>query len=258
MAIAAQVVDFASRLTKGREAALTNFGRRLQGGSLTKARTAAAGTATRLTRQAALKIADKLPSVNIDTVVDAETNTMQHLKKIAPRAANLATATAVTAVEFLRSKIPTKYQAPWGGRSLVDPVSADRFARYAEAVTDPNSVWDRLASGTLTTEHVEALRAVYPATYKEVQSRVWDELGKLESPPPFEARITLGVLLDLPTDPSLDQRGKHAVQAMVPQEQLPPPSGGRSTVLAGGAGEVEDTADKMTPPGAAGEVRRRS
>jgi hypothetical protein len=74
----------------------------------------------------------------------------------------------------------------------------------------------------MTREDVEALRAVYPRVYQEVVKRVLADLGTVEKLPPYHERLSLGLLLGAPTDPSLEpdfiQSMQRGTQPPEPQE----------------------------------------
>ncbi len=99
----------------------------------------------------------------------------------------------------------------------------DRFMRSAQAVDDPQSVIDGLAHGELTREGVDALRAVYPALYQRLVRQVVDDLARGDVDPSYQTRIQLGMLLGVPTDPSLAPESiamlqmTHALASPTPQ-----------------------------------------
>lgn len=73
-----------------------------------------------------------------------------------------------------------------------------------ERVANPNSMLERAADGSLSLEDVEALQAVYPRIYDEMRQTVIDRLHEIEEMPRYADRMQLGILFDLPTDPSLE------------------------------------------------------
>ena len=153
----------------------------------------------------------------------------------APRAAMAMTATAIKGAQFLSAKAPVGLVDPDALLPHLqpqdpDPVELARFARYVQVVDDPYSVLDELGDGTLTSQHVEALKEVYPKIYSEVQGRVWSGLMEAKELPPYESRLLLGTLLDLPTDKSLRPQSIAAAQAVYASRTeragKPPPGGG--------------------------------
>jgi len=79
----------------------------------------------------------------------------------------------------------------------------ERFMRYARAVDDPETVLADLEAGRLSREGVEVLRQVYPALYQRLVTRTMEALQDLDTQPPYQERLQLGMLLGVPTDPSL-------------------------------------------------------
>jgi hypothetical protein len=71
-------------------------------------------------------------------------------------------------------------------------------------VDAPLTVFDDLKAGTLTREHVEALQNVYPSIYTRLQEASMNYLQKEGENLSYQKRITLGLLLDLPSDASLE------------------------------------------------------
>lgn len=146
------------------------------------------------------------------------------LSQAAPETAQSVRNTTVNAIDFLETKLP-KNPSPETSFDLLrrrwQPSSMEiaKFERYAEAVFNPTSVLDDLESGAMTREQVEALRAVYPELYKEIQSQVMETLPKLEKEISYDKRLQLGILLDIPTDQSLIPEHIAGLQASYAQGQ---------------------------------------
>lgn len=139
------------------------------------------------------------------------------------------------AAAYLTSRVPQIVESPFtGAPPIADEGELGKFARCVEAVTDPIGVLERgLEGGMLTVEHVEAIRAVYPQMYAGLQrdlvGAALEAAGRGE-PMPYRERIRLGVLFDLPLDPSITQEAlarTHAVfaQASARGEPGSPPPG---------------------------------
>jgi hypothetical protein len=116
-----------------------------------------------------------------------------------------------------------------------NPVQLQRYARRVQVVEDPLSVLDELQANTLTPEHVDTLRSVYPGIYDDVRTEVANNLASLKEPPSRDQRLMLGILLDLPTDQSLrPDRIASAQGAIVAHQQAamnpPAPKGGAPRV----------------------------
>jgi gas vesicle protein len=125
----------------------------------------------------------------------------------APEVARSIVERSAVAVLFLASKAPDVYESEFGSKvQLVDPAALDRFERYVEAVQDPLSAVERISRGVFDAEAAEALRVVYPKIFAELQSKVLEMVGRRKQegrPTSHEARVQLGLLLDMPLDESL-------------------------------------------------------
>lgn len=143
---------------------------------------------------------------------------------------------ATLATHFLMSKLPPVYTPPFGTEedALVDPIALDRFGRYVEAVGDPVSALERLADGTITSEHAEALRSVYPEIYRDVQGKIMEEMEAARrdgQDVPHDRRMTAGLMFGLPLTAALQPGALAAIQsahATAPESE-PTPQRVRST-----------------------------
>jgi hypothetical protein len=127
---------------------------------------------------------------------------------------------AISAVQFLQSKIPKRpYEAifPTETQKPYEPSSMDlaKFERYIQVVDNPMSVLGDLEAGTLTQDHIEALRAVYPRLYSEIKQSVLTGLqSKAESDVPYSKKVQISILFGVPVDASLIGRNIAGMQAM--------------------------------------------
>jgi len=132
---------------------------------------------------------------------------MYALAEAAPGIAGAAAEKVGVAAAFLASKLPPESPDPLTGEpSYIDEATRAQFDRYHEAVTDPVATLNRLEDGTFSDEHAEALRVVWPALYDDVRDKVlvgMQEAADQGKRIPYQRRVSLGVLLDLPTDATL-------------------------------------------------------
>lgn len=181
-------------------------------------------------------------ATNSDKLFDSLSRGTYKLNAHAPEIGAYASTTATRAINFLFDKMPKDPN----GTALMpfdrpyEPSSMElaKFERYVQAVENPMSVLDEAQNGTLTQEHVEALKAVYPVIYGEIRSKVYDEIathGK-EFKVPYNRKIQLGTLLDLPLDTSLNPTFIAAMQnSFLPTEQssaAPPVSASKNLTMA--------------------------
>lgn len=141
------------------------------------------------------------------------------LERTAPAVAGVLRNRVHAAAKFLASKAPKSYQAPMSTRPpLVAPSEVARFEKYLEAVTDPIAAVHRIADGNVTRESAEAIKAVYPALYADIQEQIQQVLADAQAEGrevPFDVRISLGLFFETPTDQALDPRMLAAIQGAV-------------------------------------------
>lgn len=106
-----------------------------------------------------------------------------------------------------------------------------RFMRYVEAVRDPLGVLDDLERRRLTREGVQTLREVYPRLYADLTATVLREIADRAErgrPMAYSDQLQLGVLLGVPTTPSLKPSNIVMLQANLAalgaQQQLGAPT----------------------------------
>lgn len=155
----------------------------------------------------------------------------------APGVTSAMTVKHTQAMQFLASKIPPTppQQSPFTKpkpQRLTDQ-QVDTMARYMTAIAHPRSLLDDLRSGTLTSEAVEAVRAVYPRFHGELKSRIVREFSKAEGEVPFNATVQLSLMFGVPLHPMMtpqfraeqDARWEAAAQStQAPQPGQPSPS----------------------------------
>ncbi len=154
-----------------------------------------------------------------------------------------AVLTATNALDFLRGKMPaggpdTESYTPMTTQLKPSKVEIAEWAETYNAINDPLSVVDSLASGEMPSpEAVEAIQAVYPRLFAQIQTETFARLRKMDAAGqevPVRQRMLLDTLLDLngagePTfSPAFGAKWGQAIGG--PQQNQPPP--GRS----GGAG----------------------
>ncbi len=136
----------------------------------------------------------------------------------APDTAGFIEAKALTGLSFLAAKLPKRASAAGSITLFKDDyvpstMELAKYERYVKAVERPLDTIKELERGTLTREHVEALKAVYPNIYKQLQLEAVDKIQKNPEKITYNKRIQLGILLDLPTDTSLIPENVMALQA---------------------------------------------
>lgn len=106
---------------------------------------------------------------------------------------------------FSQAPKPPRPQSPFAKQYDWKPSDAQlaAFEQKMQTVLDPFSVFDDLARGTLTKNHVDALKKVYPKLLEKIQDRVQKEIMSGVKPVPYQQRIKLSLLLQAPMDISI-------------------------------------------------------
>lgn len=195
---------------------------------------AAARTAKRAAPVATVEaFREQIRSLTEDTTperrVEAMSKATQGFADIAPRTTVALQSAISRRDEFLRARVPAAALRadplqPHLSRPNVSDAERQRFMRYVEAVDNPMQIVEDLERGRITREGVEALREVYPRLYERIQRTVMEELAGLERPMPYPQRLQLGILLDIPTDPSLRPESIAMLQARYAQPPSAPPT----------------------------------
>jgi hypothetical protein len=135
---------------------------------------------------------------------------------------------ALRKLQFLADKMPKDPRPAvlFGQREWQpDRVMIERWARYVRAAEDPAAVLEDLAEDRVTPEAAEALRVVYPSVYGELQRRLIERAPELQEGMAYQRRVQLGLLFQVPTDPSLTPEALQYLQSGVaanePQAQQP-------------------------------------
>lgn len=121
------------------------------------------------------------------------------LRASAPATVTEAAAKALQARQFLFSKMPKN---PYEGmpESVAPPwqpsaADLDRFSRYKEAVEQPARVLKNMSNGYIAPEQLEALRAVYPAIYADLQQKIGERLAMWNKPLSYQQRLAFSAIV---------------------------------------------------------------
>lgn len=95
-----------------------------------------------------------------------------------------------------RPTSPFAKQYPW--KPSDQQLSA--FEQKTSVVLDPFVVFDELQKGTLTRNHIDALKKVYPVIYKNMKMRMQDTVLKGVKPVSFNTRAKLSMIMEAPMD----------------------------------------------------------
>ena len=131
------------------------------------------------------------------------------IRAVHPMVADTAEVHAMKALGFLYDKMPKDPGTIMSlGRSrwVPDDLAVAKWANYVRAVSDPVSVIEDAANGTVSPQAAEVLRVLYPATYAEVQNRLWQRLPEMQENSTYDQRIRLSILFQVPLESTMDPK----------------------------------------------------
>jgi hypothetical protein len=99
------------------------------------------------------------------------------------------------------------------------PTSQDiaKFNRVYEAVENPMGAMNKFADGMITSEEVQALKSVHPEIYQQMQQITVEALTGMKEPVAYEKRLGLGLMFEVPVDPTLSPEYINYIQSMIGQ-----------------------------------------
>jgi hypothetical protein len=97
-------------------------------------------------------------------------------------------------------------------RMDVTRADMNKLLRYSEALKDPLGVVERIASGDMSLEGVEALKTRRRDLYEEIRNEALVALSQRNEPLPFTRRYMLGLAFDIQADKALDGNYSMTIQ----------------------------------------------
>ena len=190
-------------------------------------------------REAIKNMADNMDKMKDNPLLMNKLLMDANLQSSAPQTYQQLRQVAGRAFLFLDSKLPRRTQMvnPFIKKSY--PTSDQeiyKFKKYVQAVQNPMSVLKELNAGVLSREGIEAVRYVYPTLYFEMQSKVYEGLEKAGGQTTYKQRLQLGILMDLPTDLSLEPQSIAGLQSFYREAQV---SQGGGTITAAAAKQMD-------------------
>jgi hypothetical protein len=141
----------------------------------------------------------------------------------------------IKTMQFLQSKLPVVPDTPIGGKAVEPSVyESAKFSRYLSAVESPLEAVHKIAAGRGTPEEIEALKAVYPSTFSDLQKSIMNGIVDRGLELPYSKRVALSQMFDLNLDSTLSSDFIQKMQANLAQ------SGSQN----GGAGRPQGASDK--------------
>lgn len=143
------------------------------------------------------------------------------------------------AAAFLESKLPRPSATPHRLQPKLNKTNwtttdLDKFTKYLAAIRDPESVIEDLEAGRVSPESIEAVKAVYPTLFADMQRIALQEIAKHSSEMPFDSIIQLSLLLDVEGHPLLNpqmQATMRSIDEQAKQQQqqaAAPPAPGKT------------------------------
>ncbi len=140
-------------------------------------------------------------------LIDKSSKAFESLGVHAPKIAAAMSQKAVMGASFLFDKMPKN---PFDGEHLFSnknwkpsDFEISKWMKYVNTVEDPMSAFKDLKRGRMSIEQVETIKTVFPELYQETVQTIMEELPKLKEELPYQKKLQLGILFELPTDPSL-------------------------------------------------------
>jgi len=126
------------------------------------------------------------------------------------------------AASFLESKLPKPATTPHKLQPKLNKTNwtttdLDKFTKYLAAIGDPESVIEDLEAGRVSPESVEAIKAVYPTMFADMQRVALEEIAKQGSEMPFDSVIQLSMLLDVEGHPLFNPRMQETAKKVAEQ-----------------------------------------
>lgn len=157
-----------------------------------------------------------------------------------PQTQAATTVASARAISYMASKLPAPLQQ--GGAmqplkpSVIAPSVRDQFMRTVDAVMDPVGVMEKIGDGSLTKEHVEAVKAVWPTIYSAMRDATARVLLEGHADAPYQVRLQSQKLFDLTLEPTASpafaafiRSSAQAAMASAPKPRRS--SGGKSSVV---------------------------
>lgn len=145
------------------------------------------------------KRADNIRKLNSNPqgFVDQTTEALSGVNQHAPKVAAGMSQSAAAGIAFLASKLPNKdNDDPFAPKQVTSPTEIAKFNQYYDIVKKPLSILDKAKDGTLTTDHLLAIKQVYPVLYQHIQTTLMSEMAnKRNKSLPYRSKLMVSMLL---------------------------------------------------------------
>jgi len=100
--------------------------------------------------------------------------------------------------------------------SKLAPVSGfekAKMGRYLEAIESPTEVLKKASKGSLSREHIEVIKTLYPELHKKIKINTLEFIAKKSPVLSYQQKLQMGLLLDLNSHESMDPANIRGLQA---------------------------------------------
>lgn len=150
--------------------------------------------------------------VNYEATINRLGDDLELIKQIAPKTSDFYIQKVSTASDFLVRKMPKN---PHDTLSFKEYQPSDsevrKFSRYLAAVEKPKTILDNLKNGYVSSEEVEVLREVFPATFIKLQEEFIDQIKDRKLT--YKQRQLLNKLFAINTDQAFKPNNLAMLQA---------------------------------------------
>ena len=141
----------------------------------------------------------------------------------APNIAEGLTIGAQKALSYLQQEIPKPPtpSSPFAPKITWNPSDYElsKFTQILEVAENPFVVLDLLEAGTLTSNHMDALKTMFPPVYEAMQKKVIETATNNPEPMSYADRVKLSILADMPLDETVKDEHILKLQSKFMNEQ---------------------------------------
>lgn len=146
---------------------------------------------------------------NPEELLNKYASANKELMEAAPETANALQQRLIAGVQFLQSKVPYRDQEYLGEKLEPSRSEVIRFNDYAQAVENPQVIFNQLKEGYVNPSTVEALRVVYPKMYAGIQAEM---IARLPKKLTRSQKIQLQPILGSKVTPAMDYQNLMRLQ----------------------------------------------
>ncbi len=160
------------------------------------------------------KKAAEIQRTNADGFAELQKNVARSIREVTghvpPGIVDQLAMAAARRAAYLGARLPAPRSNPSSltphlEQPAIDDDALREFALELAAVDFPEeALAEEIADGRLRHTTMRAIRETAPDLFAQLQQQVIGELARRTEPLPYERRVQLGILFDVPTDPTLE------------------------------------------------------